>query len=139
MKDFKRVYDVGPSGLWVREYDVPKGTIWVVAWYDTPPWEGHGFAVAKVGRGKYYGANLDHCSCYGPLDQDPWHEIGNFRMLLRALRYDSVIGGRKRVPEDYDYEQYHEIEKQVKKLHRQERRTRERRRAKRSEKVSSGV
>lgn len=138
---FKRTYDVGPSGLGLYNKDVPKDVRWVVAWYNLDGYDGTGAAVMKVGRGTYYYTSIGHCSCFGPLDEDdPWGKpVGDYRALIKLLTHDPNIVGRPRDPLDYDYVMHWEILKKVRQIHRQERRAKERRRATRSEQVSSGV
>jgi hypothetical protein len=47
--------------------DIPECDIFVY-WYETAPYEGSGFSIWR--KENLYGYhNLDHCSCYGPLER----------------------------------------------------------------------
>jgi len=134
MKEVKQ-YGIN-DGYWVSESEVLPNTKWVVVWYEShSEYEGDGVAIAKVGRGEYYWANLGHCSCYGPLDEpdDAWGKIGDYRALLHALEFDENIEGRRRDPKDHDYKMYAAVLRQVKKIHKQERRTLDNRRKRKAE------
>jgi hypothetical protein len=133
MTSFKQ-YDLN-DGYYLVDTEVLPNTRWVVVWYEShSEYEGSGTIVAKVGRGEYYWADLGHCSCFGPLDEpdDAWGKIGDYRALLRALEFDESIKGRRRDPKDADYKMYMDILRQVRKIHRQERRALERRRARKA-------
>ena len=72
-------YSVGKDEIdwgWHHIQDVD----WFVYWYENGYYEGNGFAVAKRGNElELY--NLGHCSCYGPLENNPFDKISIERFL----------------------------------------------------------
>ena len=126
MDEFKRFYNVGPDELDANKQDLPDKAKWAVAWYEAVDYDGNGLAVAKVGR-HYFSININHCSCYGPLEDPDWSDVGDYQAILHFLEFDEYVKGRRRDSKDCDAEQYSEILKKVKQLHKQERRTVERR------------
>jgi len=64
-----KIYQVGPD----TPYDLPgednQRFEWLVYWYEDGGYDGSGEAVAFCkDEGMLYVRNLEHCSCYGPLD-----------------------------------------------------------------------
>jgi len=84
-----RVFQVGPEEIDYDRFDFD----WLVYWYETGSWEGHGCAAYKL-DGKFGWANIGHCSCYGPEDQ-----IGAPSMEIVSLVQDLTT-----TENDYDHE-----------------------------------
>lgn len=64
-----KIYQVGPN----VPYDLPgeenQDFEWVVFWYEDGGYDGSGEAVGlRKQDGLLYVKNLEHCSCYGPMD-----------------------------------------------------------------------
>lgn len=70
-----KIYQLGPDvpyELKYESYGLTEGNdcyVWLVHDYRNDGYEGYGSAVAlSKGDGLLYFKNLDHCSCYGPMD-----------------------------------------------------------------------
>jgi hypothetical protein len=65
-----KLYNVGVDEL--RDYDLEEINsskyIWMVYWYDGGSYDGTGEAVAFGKDGLVYFKSLNHCSCYGPME-----------------------------------------------------------------------
>ena len=73
----------------------------VVYHYEDHGYEGWGFFVAHIEGDGFYGADLGHCSCYGPLE----HCEGPFETYdLLKERFAQYVGGDQNV-----FEQFEEI------------------------------
>ncbi len=47
--------------------DIPEGVEEFWYWYNTAPYEGYGHCIFRIGN-RWQEWGLDHCSCYGPLE-----------------------------------------------------------------------
>lgn len=63
-----KIYQVGPD----LPYDLDENDErfeWVVFWYENEGYDGSGEAIGLCKQdGLLYIKNLEHCSCYGPMD-----------------------------------------------------------------------
>lgn len=111
------MYSVGPDDLTEYDWhDIQGPYLWFVYWYKQGSYDGEGIAVALRKDGKMDIGDLGHCSCYGPTANWPY-ATQEIAFVLYDLEHDpDRPGGGKRMPEDFDYEQWQAVGIKVREL-----------------------
>jgi hypothetical protein len=112
-----RLIELGPKRLSNNDLEnfgeVFGEMLWVVYWYDDYCYEGRGTAIIALLGDKFRVVNLGHCSCHGPTDRLRGDVLPR-NELFRRLKYDRF--GRRRSRQDFDWEQWDAIGREVRKL-----------------------
>lgn len=105
-----KIYNVGKDSL--DEYDLEyldeEAYEYLIYNYEVGDYEGDGAAVLKDNNGKFILIDLDHCSCYGPLEERNPKCIYSLDEIIKLLD--------KRCQDKYDREYVKDVAKKLKEL-----------------------
>lgn len=97
-------YDVGPECPGSFDGDL---YVWAITWYEGGDYDGGGLAVSLRKDGSVDVWDLGHCSCYGPLEGPS--ETVSLEKFASYGKYDPVVPGKERTPQDCDYAMWQAI------------------------------
>lgn len=96
-KEYGPIYDITDGGCELDDCyteDLPEGYQWAMFWYEPGDWEGSGEMIVKLADGNFVSADMGHCSCYGPLEDEHFdlsESITGDRILNDLCGLDNIV------------------------------------------------